>query len=875
MPIDTQQVIDSNDIVDVISRYIAVEKSGSEHKALCPFHDENNPSFSISRKRNQYWCFGCGAHGDVIKFVMEYRGLGFKDAVAELTNGNPPTTYEVPTKREYNREEEVKDWQPIIPVPDTAPSPPRTFSKKVKGEWLPCDFAGQWVYEDARGIVGYVNRFELNGKKDYIPVSYCTNIHTGEVQWKYQAFTKPRPIFNYADLIAKPDAVIMITEGEKKAQACNRLVPSLAAISWAGGGKAVKHTNFEPVRGRNTLIWRDADEAGVEAAETLARLLVAMDCKVKIIDPPSNVPESWDLWDAERDGWTGDMVKAHIRTHARDPLCVTAPEPELHEYENEPAPMQMVDDPDGPRALGHDHGKFYYLTAKGHQVLELSASAHTKLNLMAMAGASYWKSRFEAKDGFDVDMACEMLMRSCERVGVYDPDRIRGRGAWWDAGRPLLHVGSHLIIDGQTAGLLDPSVEYIYEASKPLRIDVENPLTAKEAYEFVALSDMLQWEKPIYAKLLAGWVLLAPICGALGWRPHIWITGGAGTGKSYVMSQIIGKVLGNNAVKMQGSVTEAGIRQTLAVDALPVLFDEAEGEDQAAQARIQSIMGLARQASSEGEGGIVKGSASGKATIYRTRSMFCLSSIGVGVTQYADKTRFTVLSLHIDERLTKQERQDRFKKLEDKLADILTPEYCARFRARAVSMIPIIRANAKVFATASAKVIGTQRLGDQIGALLAGAYSLHKNGLISPEDARDWVEAQDWSEESTLQDRKDELACLSHILEHTVRVGSIERSVGELINIVYGKSIGDNSVSHDEAHNILVRHGIKVELEGVKFANSHTSLASILKGTLWAKEWGRILKRVEGSEARPNPERFGAGGLHRCVIVPFDAIEGR
>ncbi len=72
------------DIVDVIERRVPLKKAGREWMACCPFHDERSPSFSVSPAKQFYHCFGCGAHGSAIKFLMEYDRLEFPDAVEEL-----------------------------------------------------------------------------------------------------------------------------------------------------------------------------------------------------------------------------------------------------------------------------------------------------------------------------------------------------------------------------------------------------------------------------------------------------------------------------------------------------------------------------------------------------------------------------------------------------------------------------------------------------------------------------------------------------------------------------------------------------------------------------------------------------------------------
>ncbi len=62
------------DIVDIVSNYVRLKKSGSSYKGLCPFHQEKTPSFFVSPERQFFKCFGCGAGGDVITFLMKIEG---------------------------------------------------------------------------------------------------------------------------------------------------------------------------------------------------------------------------------------------------------------------------------------------------------------------------------------------------------------------------------------------------------------------------------------------------------------------------------------------------------------------------------------------------------------------------------------------------------------------------------------------------------------------------------------------------------------------------------------------------------------------------------------------------------------------------------
>lgn len=88
MPFYDENVIEEvrsrNDIVDVISGYVRLKKQGSNYFGLCPFHNEKSPSFSVTRDKQMYYCFGCGAGGNVYTFLMEYENLSFGEAVETL-----------------------------------------------------------------------------------------------------------------------------------------------------------------------------------------------------------------------------------------------------------------------------------------------------------------------------------------------------------------------------------------------------------------------------------------------------------------------------------------------------------------------------------------------------------------------------------------------------------------------------------------------------------------------------------------------------------------------------------------------------------------------------------------------------------------------
>ena len=99
-----EEVRTKNDIVDVISGYVRLQKKGSSYFGLCPFHNEKSPSFSVSREKQMYYCFGCGAGGNVFTFLMDYENFSFVEALKFLADR---AGVELP-EMEYSKEAKAK-----------------------------------------------------------------------------------------------------------------------------------------------------------------------------------------------------------------------------------------------------------------------------------------------------------------------------------------------------------------------------------------------------------------------------------------------------------------------------------------------------------------------------------------------------------------------------------------------------------------------------------------------------------------------------------------------------------------------------------------------------------------------------------------------
>lgn len=106
-----EEVRSKNDIVDLISGYVRLKKQGNTYFGLCPFHNEKSPSFSVAPSKQMYYCFGCGAGGNAITFLMEYENFSFVEAMQALAERAgvklPEQEYSSQMKQEAGRRQQL------------------------------------------------------------------------------------------------------------------------------------------------------------------------------------------------------------------------------------------------------------------------------------------------------------------------------------------------------------------------------------------------------------------------------------------------------------------------------------------------------------------------------------------------------------------------------------------------------------------------------------------------------------------------------------------------------------------------------------------------------------------------------------------------
>src|SRR6476620_226322 len=109
-----QDLLNRVDIVDVVGRHVQLKKGGANFMGLCPFHSEKSPSFTVSPTKQFYHCFGCGAHGTAVSFMMEYGGMGFVDAVKDLAQNVGMTVPDTRNEHSQKRAEHSEDLHSLL-----------------------------------------------------------------------------------------------------------------------------------------------------------------------------------------------------------------------------------------------------------------------------------------------------------------------------------------------------------------------------------------------------------------------------------------------------------------------------------------------------------------------------------------------------------------------------------------------------------------------------------------------------------------------------------------------------------------------------------------------------------------------------------------
>jgi hypothetical protein len=289
-----------NDFENTLRSWLPNGKKINHEWCVGSLSGESGASLKINLKSGKWKDFAQGqSGGDPISLYAAIHNLKQLEAASRLAGTvNLSTSAFPPKKRTLSND--AKNLRQItapdcdLSVPDFIPHTARYAYRSVNGK-----------------IRGYILRIEpSHGKKSFCPYTPW-NDDSGAVIWLKKGFEKPRPLYNL-HLLADADlaAPILIVEGEKCADAYGELGTNTVVTTWPGGSESIKHVDWAPIENRTVILWPDADEAGHRCMTAIAKTLGLLGCSIRLVSPPSEAPQGWDLADAiNHDNWTKEMVQ--------------------------------------------------------------------------------------------------------------------------------------------------------------------------------------------------------------------------------------------------------------------------------------------------------------------------------------------------------------------------------------------------------------------------------------------------------------------------------------------------------------------------------------------------------------------------------------
>jgi len=805
-----------------------------------PNHSDENPS-AILYSDNVY-CPVCSETWDIFDiagFVYSLSSFPEKKAKVLEVLGERP---EERKKKRRGKPKEVYTRDGL-----------QWFSDASKPNWG--ELKAAWKYLDESGNVELVDgRFE-NESGDKAVISFW---YDGK---KLRCAGAPFVLYGRDRLKAEPDLPVLIVEGAKTAEAAER-IPGFVVVTWNGGGKKVRLVDWTPLEGREIYIYPDDDRLKDKKGREKPwfrqpGFMAAIEIKKKI--PSAKIIRP--LEDARRIKASGaDLVEA---------LEVRSPE-ELRKYILESDPVstepEKVDSEKIPfRILGtSDHGRAYFI-GRGGRVLDTALESLTKTFLLNLAPIEFWKETFTLDLGesrrMNWDLALDFVIDQAT-LRDFDPDIIRGRGAWREKdGRICYHDGE------QTIGEFDPRYLYIRKTKRDIGLD-EDPASAEIRKEISGTVSQMSFETAADCIRLLGWTVLAPFAGALPWRPAALITGASGSGKTTVIDYVV-RPIAKPETFSGGETTEAGVRQRIGTDSAAIVIEEAEGDTKKKKGRRDDLFSLMRQSTSDDAPKAAKGTRDGKGMFFSLRSMFLFAAITPEVETVADDNRIF--------RINMIRPENEWTPIRKKLVELITVANCRGIRSLTWKRLPAIIERAEFFAPIIQEITRKDtRFCLAEGILQAAYWEIWKDRPeMSEEEAR--VTLSVLYEMQPIEEQRDETEELvDRILDERIQIEKPEResiSYREILEILINKSIvfedgsGERIPTDGDLRYLRLvagRSGLGLLKTGeIAIAHNHHEIMRILdKG----RGYHRQLFRHENLVEKSKNVRL-AGKARRCVII--------
>lgn len=289
------------------------------HEYVCGnLRGEPGDSLKVNLNTGKWADFATGEKGgDLISLYASIQGIKNGEAARRLAR-----ELGLASGQRERRSPVRPSSAPVVaaPPPD-APAPAMVHTRHGRP-------SASWCYRDAGGApIFHVARYETPGGKQIIPWSWSAD----ESKWIPKAPPTPRPLYGLDLLAARPEAPVLVVEGEKSCDAARKIVGNrYVAVTWPGGAEAIDAADWRPVHGRRVLFHPDADAPGLKALSKFGAKHGDRLAELKYLDV-AGMPDAWDLADALADGWDWDRyytwAKPRARTNGTNAAPPTASSP--------------------------------------------------------------------------------------------------------------------------------------------------------------------------------------------------------------------------------------------------------------------------------------------------------------------------------------------------------------------------------------------------------------------------------------------------------------------------------------------------------------------------------------------------------------------
>lgn len=490
-------------------------------------------------------------------------------------------------------------------------------------------------------------------------------------------------------------------------------------------------------------------------------------------------------------------------------------------------------------SLGHNKGDFFFTSSANPQIQSIREFSQD--NFLKLRPLKYWELHYTSEKGIDWSRAKDDIIQEAYKKGLFDFGKVRGRGVWLEKDEPIIHLGDRLHFpNGTEKDLSDLESENIYDPKQKVALPEKEEM--KNATQANNIIKRFSWEKEFDHALFMGWIFQSALSGMSDWRAHMALTAQAGSGKTTLLTHIVEPCLKYfRPLKVEGT-SEAGIRQLIGSDSIPVIADEFDTNSMKENS-FDKILNLIRMSSSEGV--VVRGTPSGKAMRFTAKFSILLSGVNMPMFKEADKTRITALEL------LKAHQEKSWPDFQKEILSIFNDTWSKAFFWQVYSSA----VNFKQTVGTLQEILSQQfdaRTGQQYSALLSGYWHWFNTEKISVDSAQELVKKLcGWVEGKTKAGAihtSDSEACFEHLMGMVVKkdIDQVQVTLGELLNI------SEDSV--ETKNKLLFAYGIKIEKNGIFIANSNHLLKKHFDNTPWV-QWNMSLKRL--GETNIERSRFG------------------